>query len=303
MVLLLDQILLLILLGLKFERYEMSDFAFRRYIEDFSGEPAKLQRKLHKMLGEVRLFWQVKIVGCFVVSVTLFTHLNYPVLGIIYSLIALLIIIVVSRTKTVQQIAAKSFQSGLRLILQVTSYLKPLWVIIGVSSHKKTTQPLSHDEFIHQIQGLPSTVLSPLQRQRVETVLASDEKTVKDIMTPRRRVTSVTPGTIIGPILLSDLEKTGHGYFPVATKKGKPEGILILSQLTNIQQAKQGRVVRDLMSPHVSWVDQQSSLYELVHILLEEKQYMLLVRDVDEEYVGVVTAADIVRHTLGIVKD
>lgn len=303
MVLLLDQILLLILLGLKFERYEMSDFAFRRYIEDFSGEPAKLQRKLHKMLGEVRLFWQVKIVGCFVVSVTLFTHLNYPVMGVIYSLIALLIIIVVSRTKAVQQIAAKSFQSGLSLILQVTSYLKPLWVIIGVASHKKTTQPLSHDEFIHQIQGLPSTVLSPLQRQRVETVLASDEKTVKDIMTPRRRVASVTPGTIIGPILLSDLEKTGHGYFPVATKKGKPEGILILSELTNIQQAKQGRVVRDLMSPHISWVDQQSSLYELVHILLEEKQYMLLVRDVEGEYVGVVTVADIVRHTLGIVKD
>lgn len=302
-VLLLDQIALLLLAGLKFDRFEMSDFAFRRYAEGFSGESAKLHRQLHKMLREVRLFWQVKMVCGFAVSVTLFTHLNTPVLGMVYSLIAFLLIIVISRANVVQQIAARAFHSGLKIILQMTTYLKPLWAIVGVPSHKKNTQPLSHDEFIHQLQGLPSTVLSPVQRQRVETVLASEEKTVKDIMTPKRRVVSVTPSTTLGPIVLSDLEKSGHGYFPVATKKGPPEGILVLSELANIQQAKQGRVVRDLMSPHISWANQDSSLTSLVHTILDEKQYMVFIRNDDEEFVGVVTVADIIRHTLGIVKD
>ncbi len=302
-VLLLDQIALLLLAGLKFDRYEMSDFAFRRYVEGFSGESAKLQRQLHKMLGEVKLFWQIKTVGGFALSVTLFTHLNSPVLGVVYSLIALLLIVVIARTNAVQKIAARVFQSGLKIILQMTTYLKPLWAIIGVPGHKKSTQPLSHDEFIHQLQGLPSTVLNPVQRQRVETVLASEEKTVKDIMTPKRRVVSVAPNTTLGPIVLSDLEKSGHGYFPVATKKGQPEGILVLSELANIHQAKQGRVVRDLMSPHISWANQDSSLTALIHTLLDEKQYMVLVKDMNEDYVGVVTVADIIRHTLGIVKE
>ena len=302
-VLLLDQIVLLFLVGLKLDRYEMSDFAFRRYVDGFSGESAKLQRQLHKMLGEVNLLWRLKLVGSFLVSATLFTHLNSPVLGMVYSLIALLVIVVIARTNTLQRYSTGVFISGLKIILQVTTYLKPLWAIIGVPSYKKNTQPLTHDEFIHQLQGLPSTVLGPVQRQRVETVLASEEKSVKDIMTPKRRVVSVAPNTTLGPIVLSDLEKSGHGYFPVATKKGQPEGLLVLSELANIQQAKQGRVVRDFMSPHISWASQDSSLPELIHILLDEKQYMVLVRDMNEDYVGVVTVADIIRHTLGIVKE
>ena len=302
-VLIINQVLLIILAGLKFDRFEMSDFTFRRYIEGFTGDSAKLERQLHKMLGEVRLFWQLKTVLCFAVSVTLFTHLNTPLFGVVYSLIALLLIKVIARTNAVQQISSRSFRSGLKVILRGTTYLKPLWVITGVPSSKKSGQPLSHDEFIHQLQGLPSTVLSPMQRQRVETLLASDEKTVKDIMTPKRRVVSVAPSATLGPIMLSDLEKSGHGYFPVATKKGQPEGILVLSELTNIEHAKQGRVVRDLMSSHISWSSQDSSLTSLVHTILDEKQYMVFVRNGDEEFVGVVTVADIIRHTLGIVKD
>jgi len=122
-------------------------------------------------------------------------------------------------------------------------------------------------------------------------------------MTHKKRVVMVEPSATLGPIVLSDLQKSGHGYFPVATKKGEPEGILTLSDVSDIQLAKQRSSVRDIMSQHIAWVEESTSLYELAGAILQEKQYLILVRNLEGEFSGVVTMADLMKHLLGIVKE
>lgn len=299
----LNQLFLLLIGAMKLQQFELSDFALKNQVEEVGGLPLKIRRRLHKLLPEIKLLQRTELVVASSVSVALFGYLVHPALGVIYALACMLVVAVASRLSFVRRIADSLFMVSTDVIFKTTEVLHPLWVIMGIPKQKTVLLPASFEEFTDQLRRLPSTVLSPPQRQRLETILSSEEKTVKDIMTPKRRVTSVEPSATLGPIVLSDLEKSGHGYFPVATKKGEPEGILNLSVVADIHAAKERSVVRDIMSSHIAWAAERTSLLELTVLFLHEKQYLMLVKNEDDEYVGVVTVADLMKHLLGIVKE
>ncbi len=299
----LDQILLLLIGSVKLNQFELSEFAFKEELAHQSGQTAKLRRALHKMLPKVRLLQYTELLVGITISTALFCYLNNPVLGVIYTLVALLTVVALSRFGLIQKIATDLFVRSLELVLKVTKLLQPLWAVMGIPARKELLQAHSLPEFTDQLRRLPSTVINPLLRQRLETVLESDSKIVQDIMTPKKRVVMVEPSATLGPIVLSDLQKSGHGYFPVATKKGEPEGILTLSDVADIQLAKQRTQVRDIMASHIAWVEETTSLYELSQALLQEKQYLALVRNGEGVFSGVVTISDLMKHLVGIVKE
>ncbi len=302
-VLVVDQIALLLRFSVKLRQFEMSEFVFRQQIEHHSGEEAKLRRALYKQLPQVKMLQAIEVSFFIVVGTALFTHLNKPLLGVVYAFLSLLLLTVLSRFQSIQNISKQVFMRSLGGVLSVADFLKPLWVVTGLPQQREAVLPNTVEEFTDQLRRLPSTVLQPIQRQRLESVLAGESKTVKDIMTPKKRVVMVEPSATLGPIVLSDLQKSGHGYFPVATKKGEPEGILTLSDVSDIQLAKQRSSVREIMSQHIAWVEESTSLYELASAILQEKQYLVLVRNIEGEFSGVVTTADLMKHLLGIVKE
>ena len=302
-VLVLDQLFILLIAGVKLDQFELSDFAFREQLAEIPSGSAKIYRRLHKLLPEVRLLQQIELLIAGVVSVALFSHLNKPVLGAVYSLVILCLVRMLINLQIIQKVSLWLFELSLELVLNTTESLRPIWRIVGVPKRHELAQPTSLAEFTDQLRRLPSTVLNPLRRQRLESVLESEDKIVKDIMTPKKRLVMVEPSATLGPIVLSDLEKSGHGYFPVVTKKGEPEGILKLSDISDLQTAKQRSQVREQMSSHLSWVEESTSLYELAAAILQEKQYLVLVRNENAEFSGIVTIADLMKHLVGIVKE
>lgn len=298
-----DQLALLLVASLKLQQFELSEFAFRQQLEHHSGTQARLRKALYKQLPQVKALVAVKLALLLVVGASLFSVLTQPALGIVYALLSLLIISALRRVGLVQQLAEKAFFATLEYSLKAANILSPLWSITGLPPKREVVLAGSLEEFNDQLRRLPSTVLPPQQRQRLESVLAAEDKTVKEIMTPKKRVVTVEPSATLGPVVLADLQKSGHGYFPVATKKGEPEGILALGDLTDIQLAKQRSQVRELMSSHIAWIEEDVSLYELTEVFLKEKQYIILVRNPEGEFSGVVTVADLMKHLLGVVKD
>ena len=298
-----SQLFILLIGSVDLGRFDLSEFAFRDYIQSYAGKDAKLRRKLQRQLPKVRLLQKLELLLAGVASVTLFTHLLSPVLGAVYAVLSFAVINLLIRLHFIQKVGYTIFEASLELILKAVEILNPLWFVVGTTKAKELKQAASLEEFTDQLRRLPSTVLNPTRRQRLESVLESENKTVKDIMTPKRRVVMIEPSATLGPILLSDLEKSGHGYFPVATKKGQPEGILKLSDIGDIQAAKQRTQVREQMSAHMSWISEDSSLYELATTILQEKQYLIMVRSPDDEFSGLVTIADLMKHLLGVVED
>jgi Mg2+/Co2+ transporter CorB len=301
-VLFLDQLFLLLIGAVNLNNYELSEFVLREQFGGRSDVYSKLRRSLNKRLPKVRRLQQLELVVVFAVGVVLFTHLNRPSVGLLYALGSLLLIVLLQRTRAIKQIGNVLFERSIDLVIKVVDALKIVWWILGTPA-KRTVVPMSsQDELLDTLRRLPSTVVNPTERQRLENVLMAENKTVKDIMTTRKRVIMVSPSATLGPVILSDLQKSGHGYFPVATPKGEVEGVLNLGDVTDIQAAKQRSIVRELMSDQMSWVNAESSIYDLIHVFLKDKQYLVLVRGSDQEFVGVATIADVMKHLLAITK-
>lgn len=294
-----------LLCALTFKQFEVSEFVFRERVSHRADEQTKLHRQLYLKLNEVRLLKSVILIISGSIVIVMLSHLLQPALGTTIGLVLTLVAVVIARLKFIQKSASNIFERYLNVVLSVVKKLHPLWALLGVPTRSNyiATIPNSPAELTDQLKRLPDAVLGSIPRQRLVTVLQSSQKTVASIMTPKKRVVSVTPSAVVGPVVLSDLQKTGHGYFPVVAKNAEPEGLLMLADLSDIHQAKQRATVSDLLSPQVAWVEEETSLDELTQAFLEEKQYLLFVRNVEGQYSGIVTIADLMKHLVGIVKE
>ncbi len=290
-----DAAAILYFFALDLRRYFASQFILRQSRDS----KLKLINKRYRDIAALRL---VDLVTFITIGGGLLVYLERSLIGVVYALVGIAVLYFISKLSFVSNGAAIIFEQHYEFVCRLAGRLQ--FALQYVSVQLPQPQKFqSRDELIDVMKALPSTVLPPVERQRMELLLSSSEKTVKDIMTPKRRVTMVEPSSTLGPVVLSDLQKSGHGYFPVVPKKGEPEGVLALGDLADIHQAKQRATVRELMTPHVSWVEEAVSLYALAETFLHEKQYLLLVRDTDANFSGVVTIADLMKHLLGVVKD
>ncbi len=294
---------MLLAMSLRLECYELTPFVQKQKLQQYSGETAKVWRAFYKIVPDLKVYMWAQLSIMLAVSVALLTYLTSPIIGLLYALLLVFALKVVARIPLLQRFTHRLFEAKLSVVV---SFIKPLhsfWSLLGSHSQVVALEFGSKEEFVDHLQRLPSTVLDPWQRQRLETTLAAEEKTAKQIMTSKKRATVIAPTATLGPILLSDLQKTGHAYFPVLTKNGDPEGVLRLSDLTDIQQAKQHHKASDLMTTHIAWANEDTQLFDLVQIFLQEKQYLLFIRNLEGDYSGIVTVADIAKHTLGIVQE
>lgn len=292
-----------LLIALPLWRYVLSEFTAKQRVMEAQGAHGAKLRWLFRFRDYLAAARLSLVVLLALLTVVLLTQLYTPWVGFIGTIILLVVAVWVARIAFLERVSEQVLLSKLSYVqtaIRFTSvFLTPF---IGVFQ-KQTSRPDSYDEFLDQLRRLPSTVIAPQQKQRIETVLNADTKTVKDIMTPKKRVVTVEPGATLGPIVLSDLQKSGHGYFPVATKKGEPEGILALHDIADIHQAKQRSHVREVMKEYIVWAEESDTLITLTQRLLKEKQHLMLVRNETGAFSGVVTTADIITHLTSITEE
>lgn len=298
-----NYLFLLIIGSVRLNRYEMSGYSLRQKLSDETTAKARQLRRFHKLLPKIKLLQKVELVLAGIVSVVIIVSLTNSVKAILITILAFTFLKVISRLKLVQKYAHDLFESTLDIILVTVEKLNLVWFLLGVPIREKSFLPSSQDDLLDQISNLPSSVLSSSQKQRLISLVDIDQKVVRDMMTLKKRVVSVKPSAVLGPVVLSDLQKSGHGFFPVVDKDAEPEGILDISKVADIQHAKQQNAVRDIMSKQLIWVEEDTSLEELIQAFLQEKQYLLLVRNLNGDFTGVVTIADLMKQLVGIVKE
>lgn len=294
-----DQVALVLIGGMHFNRYRVSDYRFSQQLSTLDKSQAKLQRHIFKKLPEILVLQQLASIICRTILATLFSLLFGFTLGLAYSLISFLIISQVVRLNYVQKKSEQLFMYSTNLVFKKIKLLSPLFSLLGFAKGVMASQISSYDEFKDTLRRLPNAALSVDRRQKLETVLDSEELSVGQCMTAKKDVATVQSSATLGPITLSDLQKTSHGYFPVVSKENDIEGILRLGDISDISSAKKASKVSELLSHHISWIDESASLHEAAELFLDEKQYIIMVNDDSNEWSGILTMADLLKHTIG----
>lgn len=131
----------------------------------------------------------------------------------------------------------------------------------------------------------------------VEQALQFGEKTVSQILTPRRVVHAVSAEEAIGPVMMDDLHKSGHSRFPVF--EGKHDNIVGILYLRALVKAKKGGLVQKTMQKQVCYVHEDQPLTEALQAILKTHQQLFIVVNSFEEYVGIVSMEDIMEAIVG----
>jgi CBS domain containing-hemolysin-like protein len=130
----------------------------------------------------------------------------------------------------------------------------------------------------------------------IKRAISFRDKTVVDVLIPRKQIKTILASDTIGPILINELHKSGQSHVLVKeSAKGQVIGSLAFKDLNLKSQGQ----VRDLMNDTVYYLNAGDSLSEALHAFFTTNQAMFVVLNSSEEYVGVVNIEAIIRELMG----
>lgn len=179
------------------------------------------------------------------------------------------------------------FNIGSRFI----NHYRPLRVHSGL--YEKTDLV----ELLQQQKAQPDNRISPAEIDLLAHSLTFGDKLVSDAMVPKRVVTFVSASEPVGPLLMSELHKSGHSRFPVYD--GKRDNIAGILYLHDLVASKQTGTVADVMQPRLTYVHEDFTLFQTLQAFLKTKQHLFLVVNSFEEFVGIITIEDVLEQMIG----
>jgi CBS domain containing-hemolysin-like protein len=127
--------------------------------------------------------------------------------------------------------------------------------------------------------------------------LSFNDKYVGDIMVPRKKVIAVSSEDKIGPIVLSELHKSGCDYFPVY--KVKKYDIVGILKLETDYGSADGRKIDAVMDGKTIFIHEDQPLSQALSVIIRSHKPLLIVINEFEEYVGIVSSKDILKELIG----
>jgi CBS domain containing-hemolysin-like protein len=156
----------------------------------------------------------------------------------------------------------------------------------------------SREELVHIIDR-SGAHLTPTEQRLLRHALHFESLRVDDIMTRRGEIDTIDRKELLGPLVLDDLHKTGHSFFPV-TNGGIDQvvGVLHIGDFLSLDN-KRSLTAERAMSPHVERLRDDELVLSALRHLLRTHQHLLVVENDQHETVGVLTLHDIITALFG----
>jgi CBS domain containing-hemolysin-like protein len=203
--------------------------------------------------------------------------------------------------------AGRVSRVGTRLTLLVTpaiawllNYLHPVLDRATIPVQKRQAKAahtglFERDDLVRlldQQKGQADSRLSEEELDIAKRALGFSEQSVSNVLTPRKKVKTVSADDTVGPILIDELHKLEQPFVLVSgTTKNDIVGALSISRL-GIQSTGH---VRDHMSA-VSYVHEKDNLATVLHAFYTTNHSLYIVVNDFEEFVGVVTVEAIIEQ-------
>ncbi len=129
------------------------------------------------------------------------------------------------------------------------------------------------------------------------STLTFGDKTVIELMMPKKNVRFVDGDETIGTILIDELHQTGHRYFPVyKNDKHNIVGTLDLNDL--VEKRLSGKVAWAINSEVIE-LNQEDSLQDVLDLFLKTKQQFYVVVGPGQKLVGVLNIEQVLKAMIG----
>jgi CBS domain containing-hemolysin-like protein len=152
-------------------------------------------------------------------------------------------------------------------------------------------------ELLERQKGQTDSRIAVNEIELLQHALTFGGKMVADALVPMRVVKMVSKTDAIGPVLMDELNRSGHSRFPVYDEKREHVvGILYLHDLVS---ATHCGTVADVMSHKLTYIHEDFTLYQALQAFLKTKRHLFLVVNSFEELVGILTIEDVIEQIIG----
>jgi CBS domain containing-hemolysin-like protein len=152
-------------------------------------------------------------------------------------------------------------------------------------------------ELLEQQKDQPDNRIAKHDLELLARAAKFDDRQAADITLPMSRVKLVSLTDHIGPILLGELHDSGQNSFLVYEET--PDRVVGTLFLRDAVASKEGGQVRSLMHPRLCFVHEDFSLRQVLQAFARTGQFMVVVVNVFEEPVGVITLSHLLTQLLG----
>lgn len=197
-----------------------------------------------------------------------------------------------------------------RLFAGLLSLIRPLSEKLegwgGHWQHDKPTETIYEKEDLISLlkgqSGRPDNRIDEFDLRRALHSLTFNDRTVGQVMLPKREVKWLAADEPIGPSIMDELHKTGQTRYPVVKSVSKTanhdiEGTLYIGRLLN-RLGQRGKV-RDLMSPGAYYVNEAASLEQALDAYVKTGSQLLIAVDGRGEVVGVLPIDTVLEQAFG----
>jgi CBS domain containing-hemolysin-like protein len=173
-------------------------------------------------------------------------------------------------------------------------------LITGLISKGKNREDITAEELrVMTRLSLRTGGIKPYQEKAIDNILTLQDKIVKNIMTPRTVVFSLSEHLTVGEAAKA-LTSWEHSRFPVYDEDMEDVvGIVLTKELfISLAQGKEDKPLTELMLP-VHFVPESARLNQVLVEFLESRQHLFVVLDEYGGLAGVISLEDILEEILG----
>ena len=293
-------ILLVFVAGIMPQPEFMSSFELHRRKKqgDMAAEAILRRRSL---LGDILSLQKILISLLLIVLVLLLVSTLGWLWGVIIALLVTLEYGAVSRVATLQNMSQKIYEKHeAGLLIFIEKYPTIFKLIRSVTPEWKKELKLDSREELEQLVASSSNLLKSDEQKLIIHGLQFPEKQVKDIMTPRGVIDSVSKNELLGPLVLDDLHKTGHSRFPVIDGDiDHVVGILYIQDLLTVDSGKRSSTAEKTMLARVFYIREDQTLDHALAAFLRTHHHLFIVINEFRETVGIISLEDVIEALLG----
>jgi CBS domain containing-hemolysin-like protein len=195
-----------------------------------------------------------------------------------------------------QKLYEKHEQSILRFVKKFAGILR---LMRSITPETNNSMRLSSREELHHLVETSGTLLSNDEKTLIAHSLTFNNRAVKEIMTPRGVIDSISYKELLGPLVLDDLHKTGHSRFPVVDGDiDHVVGMLHIQDLLTLD-TKRSTTAGKAMEPRVFYVHEDQTLGHALTAFLRTRHHLFVVVNEFRETVGLLSLEDVIEALIG----
>lgn len=218
--------------------------------------------------------------------------------GIVIGALLLILAPLLVRVSFMRTLADKLRDLAWPYAINVTDWISP--VLHALRQRDVVAEKLrvySREELLDILHRSPG-VLSQAEMKRLAASLAFDERVVGDVMTPKSQIVTADAHDTLGPLVMSELHKSGHSRYPVIDGDiDHIVGILYLKELIDLKSEHQ--TIRAAMNPKVYYIREDQDLEHALHGFLRSHHHLFVVINEYRETVGLLSLEDVIEALIG----